>query len=144
MNTPIDNQASALRTSIDALMRRFKIAETEVTDSKPLNQVDIQVLLYVSAQTGCGPTDVARFLGVAPTTISSATDRLVSRGFLQRDRPNENRRSIALSLSNAGATYVADLIELQKTHCRIMLERLAPQDRGVFLDLISKMVQDEG
>lgn len=143
MNAPIDNQATALRIAIDALMRRFKIAENEVSDGKPLNQIDIQVMLYVSAQPGCGPTDVARYLGVAPTTISSATDRLASRDFLQRDRPDENRRSIALSLTDSGATYVSDLIEVQKTHCRMMLEHLSPKDQDVFINLISKIAQIE-
>ncbi|PHQ67598.1 MAG: MarR family transcriptional regulator [Sneathiella sp.] len=112
MNAPTDNQAAALRTAIDAMMRRFKVAESEVSDSKPLNQIDMQVMLYVSAHLGCGPTDVARYLGVAPTTISSATDRLASQDFLQRDRPNENRRSIALSLTSSGTRYVSNLISL--------------------------------
>ncbi|PCJ81590.1 MAG: hypothetical protein COA52_20520 [Hyphomicrobiales bacterium] len=143
MNAPTDNQATTLRIAIDAMMRRFKIAESEVSDSKPLNQIDIQVMLYVSAHPGCGPTDVARYLKVAPTTISSATDRLANREFLQRERPDKNRRSIALSLTGSGTRYVFDLIDVQKTHCRMMLEQLSPTDQDVFIKLISKIAQTE-
>ncbi|MEO4044584.1 hypothetical protein AAFN47_23520 [Hoeflea sp. CAU 1731] len=38
MDTPIDTQATALRTAIDSLMRRFKIAEQEVVGEIPLKQ----------------------------------------------------------------------------------------------------------
>ena len=143
MDTPIDTQAAALRSAIDALMRRFKIAEFEVAGDKPLNQIDIQVLLYIADRPGCGPTDVARHLNVAPTTISSVTDRLAGRDFLRRDRLDENRRSVALSLTGTGTAYVAHLVEVQKTHCRMMLERLPPEDRDIFVRLISGIAQNE-
>lgn len=143
MNTPLDSQATSLRTAIDSLMRRFKIAENELSDGKPLNQIDIQVMLFVSAHPGCGPSDVARYLRVAPTTISSATDRLTSRDFLQRDRLDEDRRSIALNLTGSGATYVSELIEVQTTHCRMMLEGLSQRNQDVFIKLISKIAQND-
>lgn len=143
MNTPLNSQATTLRTAIDSLMRRFKIAESEVSDSKPLNQIDMQVMLFVSTHPACGPSDVARYLRVAPTTISSATDRLTRRNFLQRDRLDKDRRSIALGLTGEGATYVSELIEVQTAHCRMMLEGLSQSDQDVFIKLISKIAQNE-
>jgi len=143
MSTPTDKQTTTLRTAIDALMRRFKIAESEVSDGKPLNQIDIQVMLFVSAHPGCGPTDVARYLGVAPTTITSATDRLASRDFLQRDRFDKDRRSIALKLTESGAAYVSNLVDVQKNHCRMMLEQLSPKEQDLFISFITKIAQSE-
>ncbi len=122
-------------------MRRFKIAESEVSGGNPLNQIDVQVLLDVSAHPGCGPTDVARRLDAAPTTITSATDRLVRRSLLRRDRLDGDRRSIALNLTASGLTFVSDLVDIQKSHCRIMLERLSKREQDVFIELISKIAQ---
>ncbi|MEO4044575.1 MarR family winged helix-turn-helix transcriptional regulator [Hoeflea sp. CAU 1731] len=143
MDSTQDSRASALRTAIDSLMRRFKIAEQEAPDGKPLNQIDTQAMLYISAHPGCGPTDIARHLNVAPTTISSVTDRLAGRNFLKRDRPDENRRAIALGLTDAGRAYVADLIAIQTHHCKLMLEQLPPDDQDLFVSLITKIAQND-
>lgn len=143
MSNPTDNQITNLRTAIDALMRRFKIAEIAASESKPLNQIDIQVMFYVSKHSGCGPTDVARYLSVAPTTVSSVTDRLTKQNFLHRDRPEENRRSIALSLTEAGNTYVSKLIDVQKNHCRDMLEPLSADEKVDFIKLMTKVSRYE-
>lgn len=139
MTKPTDSQISTLRAAIDALMRRFKIAEAEVAPTRSLNQIDMQTLLYVAAHSACGPTDVARHLGVATTTMSSATDRLVKQGLLNRDRPEDDRRAVALSLTEAGEVYVVALVEVQMSHCRTMLERLSSDEQATFLNLLTKI-----
>ena len=143
MNTPTQSQAAALRNAIDTLMRRFKIAESEVSDGKHLNQIDMQVMLYVSAHEACGPTDIARHLGVAPTTITSATDRLARHDYLRRERPEEDRRAIALRLTPAGESYVSNLIDVQTDHCRMMLEALSGEDQDTLIRLISTIAKNE-
>jgi DNA-binding MarR family transcriptional regulator len=143
MKTSTGDQAAELRGAIDALTRRFKIAEAEVPAGKPLNQLDIQVLFFVADHPACGPTDVARYLGVPTTTISSATDRLTRQGMLRRERPEENRRSIALSVTEAGHAYVRALVRVQTDHCRIMLEKLTPEEQRLFVALFTKIASNE-
>ncbi|MCY0095994.1 MarR family winged helix-turn-helix transcriptional regulator [Hoeflea ulvae] len=143
MSTPTHSQAAALRTAIDTLMRRFKIAESEVSGGKHLNQIDMQVMLYVSAHEACGPTDIARHLGVAPTTITSATDRLARHDYLRRERPEEDRRAIALRLTPDGESYVSNLIDVQTDHCRMMLEALSGGDQDTLIRLISTIAKNE-
>jgi DNA-binding MarR family transcriptional regulator len=143
MTNPTESQVTELRAAIDALMRRFKIAEAEVSPSKPLNQIDLHTLQFVRANPACGPTDVARYLGVATTTISSVTDRLARQGLLHRDRPEDDRRAVALSLAAAGEKYVAALIDTQKKHCRTMLESLSSEEQTAFLALLAKIASSE-
>lgn len=143
MTLNLDDQTTQLRDAIDALMRRFKIAEQGVDEGKPLNQIDVQALLFIQSRPQCGPTDVARFLGVAPTTISSVTDRLVARDFLTREHSETNRRAITLGLTETGAAYVDALIEAQKSHCRSMLDALSPGEQEDFVRLMSKIAQND-
>jgi DNA-binding MarR family transcriptional regulator len=42
--------------------------------------------------------DVARYLCVAMTTMSSAVDRLVKKALVERRRPEDNRRAVALRI----------------------------------------------
>src|SRR3546814_9216032 len=70
---PTDHQLAMLGAAFDAFSRRYKLAEALSSD-KPLNELDKQTLLYVADHPACGPSDVARFLGVANTTISRSEE----------------------------------------------------------------------
>jgi DNA-binding MarR family transcriptional regulator len=97
MTTPTDDQLAKLGAAFDTFARRYKLADA-LSSEKPLNELDKQTLLYVAEHPEYGPTDVARFLAVPSTTISSATDRLFKRGLLERHRLEGDRRAVALRL----------------------------------------------
>jgi DNA-binding MarR family transcriptional regulator len=139
MTEPTDDQLATLGAAFDTFTRRYKLAEASGPD-KPLNEIDKQTLLYVADHSACGPSDVARFLGVANTTISSATDRLVKRGMLGRDRVEGDRRAVALRLSDAGEAYVAAQLRAHRDMYRMMLVRLSAAERDRFIAMISKIV----
>lgn len=134
---PTDEQIADLGTALDVFARRFKL--TDATSGKPLTEIDKQILLYVEKHPGCGPTDVARFLGVATTTISSATDRLAKRGLLARHRPEDDRRAVALRLTDEGKTYVASHKQAYLVMFKTMLERLSPKERDSFVAMMTKI-----
>jgi hypothetical protein len=94
MTTPTDDQLASLGAAFDSFARRYKLQDALGSETQ-LNELDKQTLIYVADHPECGPTDVARFLAVPNTTISSATDRLVNRGLLERHRPAGDRRGAA-------------------------------------------------
>lgn len=142
MTSPTDHQLSTLGAAFERFTRRYKLAEA-MSAEKPLNELDKQTMLYVADHPGCGPSDVARFLGTANTTISSATDRLVKRGLLARSRVEENRRAVALKLSGQGEAYVAAQRKLHRELYRVMLAPLSPAERDQFIAMITKIVHHD-
>ena len=143
MKTGIEKQAAELRRAIGALSQRFKSSEAAIGSGKPLNPLDMQVLLFAADHPACKATELASHLGVVATTISSATDRLTRQGLLSRERPENDRRSISLSLTPAGEAYVSTLLRVQTDHCRTMLEKLSPEERDQFIQLFSKIAINE-
>ncbi|EHM03139.1 transcriptional regulator, MarR family [Acetobacteraceae bacterium AT-5844] len=139
MTTPTDAQLATLGAAFGTFARRYKLSAANLADS-PLNEVDTQALLYVAEHQDCGPTDIARFLGLPNTTISSATDRLAKRGLLERARMEDDRRAVALRLSSEGETRVAAIRQAYQDMCRLMLDPLTPQERETFISLITKIV----
>ena len=137
MTMPTDEQITRLGAALDVFARRFKL--TDAASGKPLAEIDKQILLYVDKNPGCGPTDVARFFGVATTTISSATDRLARRGLLARHRPEVDRRAVALKLTNDGETYVAAHNQAYLAMFKTILERLSPEERDSFVAMMTKI-----
>jgi len=130
-----------LRESIDVLVRVFKIAEgvSILDDTVRLNPIDVQALAFMARRGTCMPKDLASFLKVSPTTISSVTDRLARRGLITRDRSDENRRSVFLALSEAGRDVISVIQAEQTRHCKHMLQALPPDDREVFVALMRKI-----
>jgi len=139
---PTDDQLTKLEASFEAFSRRYKLAEA-VGAEKPVNELDKQVLFYVSRHPGCGPTDIARFLGVPATTTTSATDRLVKRGFVDRARPEQDRRAVALRLTAAGTAQVNATSLAYRDLCRRMLAPLSGAEQEVLIGLMEKIVKDD-
>jgi DNA-binding MarR family transcriptional regulator len=142
MTMPTDDQLATLGAAFDTFTRRYKLADA-LSSEKPLNELDKQALLYVAGNPSCGPSDIARFLAVPNTTISSATDRLAKRGLIERDRPEGDRRAVALRLSPAGQARVEAFLAAHRALYLKMLAPLSPDERDSFIAMITKIVSDE-
>lgn len=142
MTKPSNAQLAALGAALDAFARRYKIAEN-LSGELPLNEVDKQVLLLVAEHPDCGPTDAARLLNVAATTLTSAADRLEKKGLLERVRLASDRRAVALRLSEAGRARVDAFLDMHRTMYRNLLAPLSSDERNEFIRLMTKVAQNE-
>lgn len=136
-------QLKQLTLAFERFTRRFKVAEATAAMSNSLNALDVQALLFIDDHPGCKLGDVARHLQVALTTMSSSADRLVRRGMIERQRPETNRRSVALTLTQAGKDTVAGYMKGYQDACSAMLEPLDPAERADFVRLTLKIAQNE-
>lgn len=142
MTTPTDAQLSAIAAAFDTFSRRFKMAGSMATDP-PLNEVDKQMLYYVAEHHDCSPTDVARFLSVPATTLTSVADRLVKKKLLERHRAETDRRAVVLHLTDSGKQLVDTLMAAYMDMYRTLLEPLAPTEQDEFIRIITKIAQNE-
>src|ERR1700730_19399415 len=97
MTEPTQEQVEQLTRAFERFTRRFKVAEAAAAAENSLNALDVQTLVFVYDNPGCGVGDVARYLNVAMTTMSSAIDRLVKKALVERRRPEDNRRVVGLT-----------------------------------------------
>ena len=142
MSTPTDAQLAAIAAAFDTFARRFKMAEALSTEL-PLNEVDKQTLLYIAQHPDCGPTDVARFLAVPATTLTSVADRLVKKKLLERGRAEGDRRAVGLRLSDSGKAQVAALNCAYQEMYRQLLEPLLTAEQNELIRLVTKIAQSE-
>jgi DNA-binding MarR family transcriptional regulator len=142
MKDPItDDQIAALSTAIETFSRRYKLKDTG--NDRPLAEIDVQTLFFVRNHPGCGPSDIARYFNVALTTISSATDRLAKRGLLIRERPEGDRRAVALRLASLGEDYVAEQDHAYQKMFRMLLGKLTLAERTSFIAIMTKIADSE-
>ncbi len=142
MTSASHDQLAKLSAAFDTFTRRYKLVDV-LGSEKPLNELDKLTLLYVRDHPTCGPTDVARYLGVANTTLSSATDRLVKRGLLERRRLEVDRRAVELRLSEKGVIRAEAYAKAHHSMAEQMLCALTPVERDSFIRLILKIMHDD-
>ena len=140
MTTINQTHIDQLRTSIDVLVRVLKITDSiDVESARRLNPPDVQTLLRIGDRGQCIATDISKFLNVAPTTTSSIVDRLSRRGLVTRDRSDENRRIVHLTLTEQGQRVRSEIIDAQNKDCAAMLALLDTSERELFVGLLEKV-----
>lgn len=72
--------------------------------------------------------DLARHMGVTPSTMSLQMERLVRRGYVERSRDPQDRRRVNLRLTAAGERIREAKSVLEPPRVRGMLAQLAPED----------------
>jgi DNA-binding MarR family transcriptional regulator len=73
--------------------------------------------------------DLARHMGVTPSTMSLNIERLVRRGYVSRERAAEDGRRLKLHLTPAGARLREAKSVLDPARVRALLARLAPDQQ---------------
>lgn len=73
--------------------------------------------------------DLARHMGVTPSTMSISVERLVRQGYVLRSRDRADGRRVSLTLSAAGARVRDSKSVLDAARVRQMLARLAGSER---------------
>ncbi|MCH4538638.1 MarR family winged helix-turn-helix transcriptional regulator [Ochrobactrum sp. A-1] len=141
MTKPTPEQIEKLAIAFERFTRRFKVAEAAAVLHNSLNALDIQALLFIDDHPECNLGDVARHLQVALTTMSSSADRLVRRNMIARQRPETNRRSVALTITNKGQQAVSGYVDGYRASCKAMLEALDPVDQTEFLRLTQQIAK---
>lgn len=138
------DKIESLHKAVTVLMQALKIAEKNVQVAhRELNFVaaDIATLRYLTDHPDCMLSDLANHLGVVPTTASSVVDRLVERGFVSRERPETNRRSVALRMTPEGQHAFALIDAEEKQTMQIMLDALPEEDRAQFVKSMTHIAE---
>jgi len=139
MTEPTRAQVEQLTRAFERFTRRFKVAEAAAAADNALNALDAETLVFIGDNPGCGMGDVARYLNVALTTMSSAVDRLVRKRLIERRRTEDDRRSLALTVTDQGRQAIDDHVAAYRELCRIMLRSLTPQEQGELIRLTEKI-----
>ncbi|MCO7220794.1 MarR family transcriptional regulator [Klenkia sp. PcliD-1-E] len=130
LDAVVDAALHASRALLGAVTRSLAGALDQVT----LPQFRVLVLL-----AGRGPQrsgDLARAVGVHPSTFSRSADRLVAGGWVVRTGNPDSRREVLVELTPAGAALVADVTERRRAELRTVLSRLDPADAGRVRDAL--------
>lgn len=144
-NPPVsDLQANAFDAGVATLLQRFKLEPSIVAGSPyaDLHANDVGLLVALLQPEKWSVRRIAESLGAPITTISSALDRLESRGLVTRRHVDEDRRIVRIELTAAGHRLVTKIRASQIEVCRTMLARLSARDREDLIRLVTLLANE--
>jgi DNA-binding MarR family transcriptional regulator len=100
------------------------------TTQDVLSERQASILDHLDEAEPVSLKELAKHLGVTASTMSISVDRLVSGGWLLRDRDPVDGRRICLRLTPAGARMKAAQSVLDPDRVRAVLRRLTPAERA--------------
>jgi DNA-binding MarR family transcriptional regulator len=101
------------------------LAEVDSSLSVP----QLRVLVMVANHGPLSMGAVAEALGVNASNASRTCDRLVDAGLLDRSPAEDDRRRVALTLTDRGAALVEQVMERRRADLARVVARMAPADQ---------------
>ena len=115
-------------------------------EDRTLSSHQASILDHLDEVDATGLTELARHMGVTPSTMSITVSRLVRQGYVERLRAKDDRRRVLLTLSASGARLKAEKSVLDPERCSRVLSRLPAAKRVAALEgleLLATAAQQE-
>jgi DNA-binding MarR family transcriptional regulator len=134
-NADVEELARELIGRFDALTREFLAPEANASFSR----AEGTLLAHLSEHGPATMSEVSAVLSLALSSTTGLVDRLVERRFVERTRPESDRRTVKVLLTTRGKRALEAYLTAKIGLGRGMLERLQPDERETLLALFRKM-----
>lgn len=123
------------------LFNDILIIEKAAISSGPFNDISITEMHTIEA---IGPgtqsmTDVAEKLGITVGTLTTAINRLVTKGYVERNRSEIDRRVVEIGLSKKGRLAYKIHEAFHREMVRNMIEGLSIEGNEVLIQSLSNL-----
>src|SRR5207249_3625688 len=95
-------QAAGLSEGIARLRRAIRRAARAADPQNTLSVAQLELMASVAEHPGARPGELARWLRLAPNTVTTLINALAPRGLITRTPATSDRRAIAMHLTEAG------------------------------------------
>ncbi|GAA4916649.1 DNA-binding MarR family transcriptional regulator [Actinomycetospora succinea] len=119
LEEPGDELVDAVMTASRALLAVVVRSLAAVDEDVTLPQY--RALVVLGQRGGMRSAELAAALAVTPPTCTRMCGRLEGKGLVVRERPADDRRAVAVSLSPAGRALVDDVSRRRRDELRTLL-----------------------
>lgn len=136
----LNQQSTQLVGCLETLFRRMMLDRKHADDPQiEISREEIRALIILDSGARLTMTHLADSLAVPLSTATHTVDRLVSKGLVERNRSEEDRRVVEVEMSEYGRKLQESFRDKRKLVARSWLEPLSGQEREVFLQLMGKI-----
>lgn len=139
MNEHFEADIAALSQLIPEVMRKYR--QTVLTRFQHSGLTPFQgILLGKLAQEGpCNASQIGAMMGITSGSVTSATERLITRGLVMRKRDERDRRIVIFTLTELAKQALQSMRDTQRSHLSAICEQLGPAKTAHLLALLSEV-----
>lgn len=135
----LDRHASDLWRAIQTLVRRFSISER--SEVSCCGMTVAQAAAVGALATGpLSMSDLARRLGISPSTVTRNLQRLEKSGLVERFADPDDARVARVRLTDAGRHAAGDLAEQEIAFARSILQEIPGERRQAVLVAVDELL----
>ncbi|MBP2258416.1 MarR family winged helix-turn-helix transcriptional regulator [Virgibacillus alimentarius] len=117
----------------------YLIIQWNKTFNESLGISHILVLGHLRDNGKSRPSDIARTLGLTPSTLTHLSEKLVQKGLATRFTDDNNRRIIYLAITDKGIDLVRKAHEEGKSLRENLFEELSDEEQQQLLSIYGKL-----
>jgi DNA-binding MarR family transcriptional regulator len=136
-NPPAGAELRAFRRSLRSLEREVALALARETSCCGVTTAQCHFLLESEARPNASLSELAEALSLDSSTLSRTADALLGDGAILRDPDPENRRRVAIRLTERGREKVASINALCDASYLAVLESIAPEKRPAVVESVA-------
>lgn len=106
-----------------------------------LSSADLRAMHTIGLTRKERMTNLARHLRLTVGTLTTTIDRLVARGYVLRDRLEDDRRVVEVSLSQRGREIFEDIQTSKRSLAEKTFGQLSHDERKVLKDILLKLTK---
>ncbi len=131
-----------LQEQMMALVRAFGLHKPEETPcGQPITVAEAYTLSELTKEKSLSQNDLVQRLNLAKSSVSRMVDKLVKRGWIQRERSPADGRVWLLSLTDAGKKTAVTLSEARQTKFSKVLNLIPSQEQESVLQSLYILIK---
>ena len=128
--------ANLIDAALAAYARAIRILDSirfQVWAERGITMPQVRVLFMLAESGDQSAGDIADTLGVAASTVTGITDRLVKQGLIERREDTADRRVVRLTLTADGRRLTTEVGEVSRTYLREVFALLSDEQLEVLV-----------
>lgn len=134
-----EHKIEALQQSIELFFMNLKQETHKVKIDEPLATGQIFLLFMLYHKGTSKATDISNRIGITSGAVTGMTDKLVNLQLINRDRSEEDRRVVLLSLTDRGRKIVEDIHSHRLERMRILMSELPVEEITQMVQMFNKI-----
>lgn len=134
----LETKAQRLKKNLDIIASHFQ----GVISSRAgiaLSLQEMKLIKFIGEAESCIMREISEYFNVALSTTTNVVDKLEEKGFVRRERIEEDRRIVKVYLADEGQKIFRQCVEDFLKLSRCMLMALSEAEQDVYLSLIEKI-----
>lgn len=135
----IDHYISRLTQAAMLAMERIEPEMKKHFEAEGITQTQFYVLLYLSKHGGCKVSDLAKWMEVKPSAMTTIIDRLVQNDFVVREHDAADRRIVRIDLTPNGKQRLDGIKNKRRAIFKRDLSHLTEDELRTFTEIFEKI-----